>query len=114
MDKLIEQIRKHPRVSKIGMIACHLGIVRGTSRNGQPIKELNIWVDHEKLEEIMAEIKKMSGIIEVLVETNEGVLRVGETIMAVAVAGDIREHVFPGLKRALNRIKSKAIIKREV
>ncbi|CAD7778135.1 hypothetical protein DMNBHIDG_01693 [Candidatus Methanoperedenaceae archaeon GB37] len=93
LDKLIEKIKNHPHYSEIGMIACHLGLVRGTSRNGQPVKKLSVQVNHEKLKEIITNVKEMPGIVETVVETKQGVFTVGETIMAIAVAGDIREHV---------------------
>ena len=113
LDKLIEKIKKHPHYSEIGMIACHLGLVRGTSRNGQPVKKLSVQVNQEKLKEIITNIKKMPGIVETLVEAKQGVFTVGETLMAIAVAGDIREHVFPALEKTVNLIKSKAITKTE-
>jgi len=113
LDKLIEKIKKHPHYSEIGMIACHLGIVRGTSRNGQPVKKLSVQIDYKKLKEIVTNIKKMPGIVEMVVEVREGVFTVGETLMAIAVAGDIREHVFPALEKTVNLIKGKAITKTE-
>jgi len=113
LDKLIEKIKNHPHYSEIGMIACHLGVVRGTSRNGQPVKKLGVQVNHEKLKEIITNVKEMPGIVETVVETKQGVFTVGETIMAIAVAGDIREHVFPALEKTVNLIKTKAITKTE-
>jgi molybdopterin synthase catalytic subunit len=38
---------------------------------------------------------------------------VGEEIMAVVVAGDIRENVFPAFVTAVNRIKKEASKKKE-
>jgi len=55
----------------------------------------------------------MPGIAEVLVETRQGRLNVGEEILAVVVAGDIRENVFPALVSAVNRIKKEASRKKE-
>ena len=55
----------------------------------------------------------MPGIIDVLVEVSGGTLKVGEEIMAVAVGGDTREHVFPALIQAVDRIKSEGSRKSE-
>ena len=51
--------------------------------------------------------------MEVLAEYNEGDLDVGDDVMVVLVAGDIRENVFPALDDAVNELKSKAAIKEE-
>jgi molybdopterin synthase catalytic subunit len=66
------------------------------------------------LEKIINDTKLMPGIIDVLVETYAGHLRVGDDILAVAVAGDIREHVFNALIYAVDRIKTEASKKKEI
>ena len=48
-----------------------------------------------------------------LVNTTEGKLHVGDEIVAVAVAGDIRENVFPALIKAVDRIKTEAAKRKE-
>jgi molybdopterin synthase catalytic subunit len=88
--------------------------VRSTSRNGSGVTSLNVAYDHEALQAVVRDIKKMRGIAEVLVETREGSLSVGEEILAVVVAGDIRENVFPALVTAVNRIKREASHKKEI
>ena len=55
----------------------------------------------------------MPGIVKVIVEVNEGHLNVGDEIMAVVVGGDTREHVFPALMSAVDRIKSECSRKKE-
>ena len=47
------------------------------------------------------------------VQTKEGRLKVGDEILAVVVAGDIRENVFPALIKTVNRIKADASKKKE-
>jgi molybdopterin synthase catalytic subunit len=39
---------------------------------------------------------------------------VGEEIMAVVVGGDTRDHVFPALMSAVNRLKAEATTKKEL
>jgi molybdopterin synthase catalytic subunit len=87
------------------MILCHNGIVRGTSRDGKPVAELTVKADHHRLGEILVEMKARPGIIEVLAEVREGTLQVGDDVMYVVVAGDIRENVFPVLEDTVNTIK---------
>ena len=43
-----------------------------------------------------------------------GRLKVGDEILAVVVAGDIRENVFPTLIKTVNRIKGDASKKKEI
>jgi molybdopterin synthase catalytic subunit len=50
----------------------------------------------------------------VLAELNEGNLNVGEDIMLVAVAGDIREHVFPALQDLVQQIKQQITEEEEI
>jgi len=102
---MIEQIKNHPGYDKVGMILCHNGVVRATSRDGKPVKELTVRADRARLSEIVAEMKRRPGIIEVLAEIREGKLLVGEDVMYVAVAGDFRENVFAALMDTVNLIK---------
>jgi molybdopterin synthase catalytic subunit len=56
----------------------------------------------------------LPGIVEVLVDINEGRLKVGDEILFVAVGGDIRENVFNALIKVVDLIKKKASHKREI
>jgi len=113
LNKMIERVRRSTDPSKVGMITSHLGVVRRTSRDGREVTSIEVAYDREALHAVVREIKKMPGIAEVLVETREGRLNVGEEILAVVVAGDIRENVFPALVNAVNRIKKEASRKKE-
>jgi molybdopterin synthase catalytic subunit len=113
LNKMIEGVKKSIDPSRVGMITSHLGVVRGTSRSGDEVSSIEVAYDVEALQAIVRDIKKMPGIAEVLVETREGRLNVGDEILAVVVAGDIRENVFPALVSAVNRIKTEASRKKE-
>ena len=113
MQGMIQKAKAHPEAGKIGMIASHLGIVRATSRDGRLVERIQVSYDHTILDLIIQDIKDMQGIIEVLVETREGVLQIGDEILAVVVAGDIRNNVFDALITAVNRIKAEASKKKE-
>lgn len=113
VNAMITRLKRHHRAPDMGMIALHLGVVRATSRDGQKVRGIEVRYDDDSIENIIRDIKEMTGIIEVLVETSKGRLGVGDEIMAVAVAGDIREHVFPALEQTVNRIKAEACTKRE-
>jgi len=110
---MIQKARAHPEAGRIGMIASHLGIVRATSRDGSRVERIEVSYDHGILGSIIKDIKSMPGIVEVFVDTREGTLRIGDEILAVVIAGDIRENVFSALITAVNRIKAEASKKKE-
>jgi molybdopterin synthase catalytic subunit len=114
IEKIINRIKNHENSAGIGMIASHLGIVRGFSRKGGDIEAVNVKYDMDALDKVIAHIKSMPGIVEVLVEVNEGHLKVGDELMFVAVGGDIRENVFAALIEVVNRIKKQAVSKEEL
>jgi len=106
LSSLLKRIKQHPDYNKAGMILIHNGVVRNTSRNGKYVTGLKISVDHEKLQTIINAFKQKPGIIEILVEINENKrLAVGDDVMILIVAGDIRDNVIPVLNDILNTIK---------
>lgn len=114
LNSLLKKIKQHPDYQKAGMILCHNGIVRNTSRDGRKVTGLKITVDHKKLRSVIDTFKKRSGIIEILVQINENkILSVGEDAMFLIVAGDIRDNVIPVLQDALNAIKKDVTSKTE-
>lgn len=113
LSALIEKVKRRPDFNRAGMILTHTGIVRGSSRDGSPVMEVEVRADHEALARVIADMKMRPGIIDVLAEVRDGRLEVGEEIMNVVVAGDIRENVFPVLIDAVNRIKAEVTKKQE-
>jgi molybdopterin synthase catalytic subunit len=114
IKQLFHKIKNHPDFKKAGMILCHNGIVRSTSRDGRPVTGLTVQVDHARLRSIIEERKRDPGIIEILVEIQENrKLVVGDDVMYLVVAGDIRENVIRTLQGTLDAIKSTATQKTE-
>jgi len=106
MDYLISQVKKHPDYHRAGMILCHEGVVRKTSRNGKKVTGLRVHAKHQQIVEALNLFKKRNGIIEILFEINDNIdLAIGDTIMKLVVAGDIRENVIGTLTDCLNEIK---------
>jgi molybdopterin synthase catalytic subunit len=114
INKMIETLKEHPDYPKMGMIATHLGVVRGTSLNGDMVTGIEVVFDDDAVDRIVRDIREREGIFEVVVNTSSGPLKVGEDIMAVVVGGDIRDHVFPALMTTVNRIKAEASTKKEL
>lgn len=97
-----------------GMILIHNGVVRNRSRDGRPVEAIDVRVDWSRLHDILDEARKRPGIVSVEAEVREGTLRVGEDIMLLGIAGDVRENVIRVLSDTLERIKREVTAKREV
>ena len=110
---MIEEIKGHPESARMGMIASHLGIVRGTSLDGRPVTGIRVRFKDDVIRTIADDIRSMPGIVEVMIQTNGGDLKVGDEVMAVVVGGDTRDHVFPALIEAVARIKKDGSDKHE-
>jgi molybdopterin synthase catalytic subunit len=114
IDKLIERIKHHPDYHRVGMILAHNGVVRGTSRDGRPVRGLQVTVDQEKLATVIDAHKSRPGILDILVEiASDRDLAVGDDVMLLVVAGDIRENVIATLHDTLDAIKSTVTHKTE-
>ena len=114
ISKMMDAIKQHPDFNKVGMVLCHNGVVRGTAREGRGVKGLSVSVDHRILEQIVSEQKKRPGIVDIQVEIAEDRdLTIGDDVMLLLVAGDIRENVIAVLTETLNLIKSTVTTKTE-
>ncbi|MFP4533219.1 MAG: molybdenum cofactor biosynthesis protein MoaE [Desulfobacterales bacterium] len=114
IQAIIDEIKMRPDADRIGMILSHTGIVRGSSRDGRAVSGLTVAVDHEKLEQIIEKEKRSPGILDIRVEIVENVpLSVGDEIMRLVVAGDIRDNVIPVLERTLTGVKETVTDKTE-
>ena len=63
---------------------------------------------------MLAEAGTWPGIFAVRGWVNQGELSVGDDIMRLVVAGDIREHVFEGLQRLVSLIKTEVVSESEL
>ncbi len=113
IEKFREKIRSSANINKAGMILIHNGIVRDSSRDGQRVSEIEVRVDWERLEQILQEARGVPGIVAVEAQIHEGKLKIGDDIMLLGVAGDIRENVISVLSKVLDMIKKEVTSKRE-
>jgi molybdopterin synthase catalytic subunit len=114
INERIERIKAQPDAGGIGMILAHQGIVRGTTRSGDPVHGMLLNVDRRRFAEALAEARDWPGVVAVDGWVNEGDLAVGDDIMKVVVAGDIRENVFGALQRLVGTIKKEVVTESEV
>lgn len=114
INKMIDQVKSLPNYPGVGMILCHKGVVRSTTREGREVTGLRVSVDQEGLDRLISEQKNQPGIVEVLVEIRaDQDLAVGQDIMAIVVAGDIRERVIETLTNTLEQVKTKITTKQQ-
>lgn len=104
---LLQSVKSHPDYHKAGMVLCHNGVVRATSRDGRRVSGLSVAVDHARLETVLEKARRTPGIIDVQIQIAENrPLNVGDDVMLLVVAGDIRENVIRTLEETLNAIKT--------
>lgn len=114
VSRWIEDVKARPGSSAVGMLLTHHGVVRGTSRSGEPVRGMNLSVDHDRLERALFDAADWPGIFAVKGWVDEGELAVGDDIMRVLVAGDIRENVFAALQWLVEIIKTEVVIESEL
>jgi molybdopterin synthase catalytic subunit len=110
----MEEIKKKADPEGLGMILAHNGIVRGASKLGEPVKQLNLSYDADKLEELVTEQKQKDGIVDIRVWINSGELEIGDDIMLLLVAGRFRTDVLPVFEYVLSTIKKEIVTEREI
>jgi molybdopterin synthase catalytic subunit len=110
----VDEVKAQPGSESIGMILIHRGVVRGTSRSGDLVDGMVLSVDRARLDGVLAEARTWRGIVAVRGWVNEGRLSVGDDIMAVLVAGDIRQNVFTALERLVSLIKTEVVSESEI
>lgn len=110
----LEEIKASPVAPEIGMYLMHNGVVRGTARDGSIVSGMDLSYDPVRLEKIVDEIEGRPGVAAVRVWINEGHLGVGDDIMRVIVAGDIRENVFGALQELVRLVKTECVREWEI
>ena len=113
INERIECIKAGPKAAGIGMILAHQGVVRGSSRAGEPVHGMRLQVDRRRFDQALEEARTWPGVVAVDGWVNEGDLGVGDDIMKVVVAGDIRENVFGALQCLVGVIKSEVVTESE-
>ncbi len=115
LDRLIARVKAHPQISRAGMILCHNGIVREFDRSGaRRVRGLKVVVDRAEIERVRLWAKSQPGIVAVEIEAFEGEFRVGDDLLYVVVAGDVRENVFATMRETVERVKADGVHKTEL
>ena len=116
ITRTIAQLKARPDFADhVGMILVHNGTVRGWSRSDRStVTGIDVQVEENRVTAIREEFLQFPGIYDIVIESRSGLLKPGDDLLFIVVAGDIREHVKPVLADLLDRIKSEAVTKREI
>jgi len=111
---LLKAVKDEPDFHKAGALATFIGVVRGETLDGDPVKKLELEAYEEKTNEVLGkickELEEREGVIDVQIHHFVGEFNVGEDLVYVAVAGAHRHNVFPVLEEAVERYKKEATI----
>lgn len=110
----LDEIKNESKSKEIGIFFIHNGVVRGTTREGVAVAGLDISYDRRRLDEALAEVEDMPGVVAARAWINEGTLSVGDDMIYALVAGDIRKNVFRGWETLVRRIKSEVVAASEI
>lgn len=112
----IKKLKEEPGFTdNVGMVLVHNGVVRGWSRKDrQDVTAIEITPDHDKMEAIRQELEAREGIYRIKCHANAGMMKPGDDVLFLIVAGDIRENVKACLSELLDRIKAEAVNKKEI
>ncbi len=100
-------------VENVGMVLAHNGMVRGRSRDGQPVKSLLVKTNYARIQELQKKYSQEPGIFEIAVEAKQGNFLPGEDLLFIVVAGDIRPNVKRVLAEFLEDVKTTCFEKKE-
>lgn len=115
---IISSLNSHPKIAKIGSILTFTGIVRETSQEGKPIRNLEVDSYDElanvSINKICNEIRELHGIIEVIIIHFKGKFQIKDELVHVIVASSHREEGFKALRLAVEKYKKEiAVWKKE-
>jgi molybdopterin synthase catalytic subunit len=115
INETLAKLKQEPGFGEnVGMVLVHNGVVRAWSRKDRDAVDfVEVTADTEKIAAICAEIEARDGIFRVLAEAYGGVRRVGDDLLHLVVAGDVRENVLSAMTDLLNRVKAEAVSKTE-
>lgn len=118
LSELIQSIKEQEDFPKAGAIATFIGVVRGTTFDGENVTGLELQAYDEEANKILGgiceDLKTREGVVDVQIHHFVGEFSVGEDLVYVVVAGAHRENVFGVLREAVERYKHEApVFKKE-
>lgn len=109
IDAWLDEIKSQPGSENIGIVFLHVGVARGTTKEGLPVEKVEITRDPEKLLDAVADAEAVPGVVAARAWVNEGTLQVGEDMVCALVAGNVRSNAFGAWENLARKIKSDAM-----
>ena len=114
IDQWIADIKKACPPDRLGMILVHNGVVRASSKQGEPVRGMKLSYDHAALDRAVRRFRGNDGIADIRVWINEGTLNIGDDIMYVCVAGRFRTDILPVFQELIALIKTEIVHEEEL
>jgi molybdopterin synthase catalytic subunit len=113
IDEWLKEVKQRANPEDLGMILVHNGIVRGTSKSGNPVRAMKLSYDQKKLNSVIPLFKQRTGVVEVKVWINSGNLKDGDNTLVLLVAGRFRTDILPVFEELLSLIKNEIVTEEE-
>ncbi|EJU32124.1 molybdopterin converting factor, subunit 2 [Slackia sp. CM382] len=122
IDQWLAEAKADPSAAQCGMYLTHNGVVRVTPKRqvregveglGE-VSQVDFSYDAAGVDAAVAEVLTWPGVYYVRVWLNEGVLKVGDSIMYVLIGADIRPHCVDALQKLVGKIKNDLVVEREI
>ncbi len=108
-ERLISIAKSRLERGSYGALITFVGTVRGTSRDGSKVTQLEYEVYEESAREVIQriaeEVSKMDGILDVIICHRYGAFEPGEEVLFVAVASERSSSGFEALRSAVTKVK---------
>jgi molybdopterin synthase catalytic subunit len=114
LETWLDEIKRGPGHRGIGIFFIHNGLVRDKRRDGTPVAGLDVTCDGRRLDELVAQTEAMPGVVAARAWVNEGTLAVGDDMIYVLVAGDVRRNALAAWQVLVRLIKSEVVTEREI
>ncbi len=114
IEQWISDIKRECPPDRLGMILVHNGIVRATSKQGKLVAGMKLSYDQAMLDKAVRRFRNMEGIVDIRAWINEGLLKVGDDIMYVCVAGRFRKDILPVFQELITLIKTEIVREEEL
>jgi len=121
VDQWLKEAKADPKTAQCGMLLTHNGIVRITPK--QLVREgieglgevdtIEFSYDAAGVDAAVEEALTWPGVYYVRVWLNEGILRVGDSIMYVLIGADIRPNTIDAMQRLVGKIKNDLVVEKE-
>ena len=122
IDQWLAEAKADPSAAQCGMYLTHNGVVRVTPKRqvregieglGE-VSQVDFSYDAAGVDAAVAEALTWPGVYYVRVWLNEGVLKVGDSIMYALIGADIRPHCVDALQKLVGKIKNDLVVEREI